>query len=91
MPDLPAAPDLSFPSIEDVITPSPVAPDLDVPLPDVPDVQEAPAVAEASESIDGAGLTDEAELLLDSGTYGERSTSSARLPGAVLENLRFVL
>ncbi len=37
------------------------------------------------------GLTDEAELLLDSGTYGERSTSSARLPGAVLENLRFVL
>ena len=38
-----------------------------------------------------AGLTRERELLLDPSTYGERSTSSARLPGALLEGLRFTL
>jgi predicted Zn-dependent protease len=31
------------------------------------------------------------ELLLDTSTYGERSTASARLPGALLRNLRFTL
>jgi predicted Zn-dependent protease len=31
------------------------------------------------------------ELLLDPSTYGERSTSSARLPGALLRALRFTL
>ena len=35
------------------------------------------------------GLTRERELLLDSGTYGNRSTASARLPGALVED--FVL
>ena len=37
------------------------------------------------------GLTRERELLLDPSTYGERSTASARLPGALLERLRFTL
>jgi predicted Zn-dependent protease len=37
------------------------------------------------------GLTRERELLLDASTYGERSTSSARLPGALLKGLRFTL
>lgn len=37
------------------------------------------------------GLTDEAEMLLDTETYGERSTASSRLPGAVVEAMRFVL
>jgi predicted Zn-dependent protease len=36
-------------------------------------------------------LTAERELLLDASTYGERSTSSARLPGALLKGLRFTL
>jgi predicted Zn-dependent protease len=36
-------------------------------------------------------LTAERELLLDASTYGERSTSSARLPGALLSGLRFTL
>jgi predicted Zn-dependent protease len=36
-------------------------------------------------------LTRERELLLDPSTYGERSTSSARLPGALLKSLRFTL
>jgi predicted Zn-dependent protease len=37
------------------------------------------------------GLTDEAEALLDTATYGRRSTSSARLPGALVGGMRFVL
>jgi predicted Zn-dependent protease len=37
------------------------------------------------------GLTDEAEVLLDPSTYVERSTASARLPGALLTGMRFVL
>ena len=36
-------------------------------------------------------LTRERELLPDPGTYGERQTSSARLPGALLKGLRFTL
>jgi predicted Zn-dependent protease len=36
-------------------------------------------------------LTARRELLLDSSTYGERSTSSARLPGALLKSLRLTL
>jgi predicted Zn-dependent protease len=36
-------------------------------------------------------LTTERELLLDPSTYGERSTASARLPGALLRGLRFTL
>jgi predicted Zn-dependent protease len=36
-------------------------------------------------------LTRERELLLDSSTYGERSTSSVRLPGALLSALRLTL
>jgi len=36
-------------------------------------------------------LTASRELLLDPSTYGERSTSSARLPGALLRALRFTL
>jgi hypothetical protein len=36
-------------------------------------------------------LTRSRELLLDSSTYGERSTASARLPGALLKGLRFTL
>jgi predicted Zn-dependent protease len=37
------------------------------------------------------GLTDTAEVLLDTSTYGERSTDSARLPGALVGAMRFVL
>ena len=37
------------------------------------------------------GLTDEAELLLDTGSYGGRSTTSRRLPGALVDGMRFVL
>ncbi len=37
------------------------------------------------------GLTDEADVLLDTSTYGERSTASARLPGALVSAMRFVL
>ncbi len=36
-------------------------------------------------------LTREREMLLDPSTYGARSTSSARLPGALLQALRFTL
>ena len=36
-------------------------------------------------------LTRERELLLDASTYDERSTASARLPGALLKSLRFTL
>jgi predicted Zn-dependent protease len=38
-----------------------------------------------------AGLTQRAEMMPDASTYGERSTSSARLPGALLKALRFTL
>jgi predicted Zn-dependent protease len=37
------------------------------------------------------GLTDTAEVLLDAASYGERSTISARLPGALVGAMRFVL
>ena len=37
------------------------------------------------------GLTDEPELLLDSLSYGARSTESARLPGALIEEMMFTL
>ena len=37
------------------------------------------------------GLTDTAEVLLDTATYEERSTDSARLPGALVDAMRFVL
>jgi predicted Zn-dependent protease len=36
-------------------------------------------------------LTRERTLLLDSGTYGGRSTASWRLPGALVDSLRFTL
>ena len=36
-------------------------------------------------------LTQEQELLLSTSTYGERSTDSTRLPGALLAGLRFTL
>jgi len=36
-------------------------------------------------------LTREREMLLDPSTYGARSTSSARLPGALLRSFRFTL
>jgi predicted Zn-dependent protease len=38
-----------------------------------------------------AALTRERELLLDASTYEERSTASSRLPGALIEALRFTL
>ena len=38
-----------------------------------------------------AALTSSRELLLSTSTYDERSTSSARLPGALLDSLRFTL
>jgi predicted Zn-dependent protease len=37
------------------------------------------------------GLTSTRELLIDSGTYEERSTSSARLPGAIVNNFKMTL
>jgi predicted Zn-dependent protease len=37
------------------------------------------------------GLTDEAEVLLDTSTYIERSTMSSQLPGALVGGMRFVL
>ncbi|MGI9644129.1 MAG: metallopeptidase TldD-related protein [Ilumatobacteraceae bacterium] len=37
------------------------------------------------------GLTDEPELLLDKLSYGGRSTSSRRLPGALIDGMRYVL
>ena len=36
-------------------------------------------------------LTRERDLLLDASTYGARSTSSARLPGALMRGMRFTL
>jgi hypothetical protein len=36
-------------------------------------------------------LTRERELLPDASTYGERQTSSSRLPGALVSALRFTL
>jgi predicted Zn-dependent protease len=37
------------------------------------------------------GLTHERELLLDAGTYGERSNASSHLPGALIEGLTLTL
>ena len=37
------------------------------------------------------GLTSSRELLIDSGTYEERSSSSARLPGAIINNFKMTL
>ena len=37
------------------------------------------------------GFTLKRELLIDSGTYEERSTSSARLPGALVNNFKMTL
>ena len=37
------------------------------------------------------GLTSKRELLIDSGTYEERSTSSARLPGAIVNKFKMTL
>jgi predicted Zn-dependent protease len=37
------------------------------------------------------GLTDDAEVLLDTSTYEERSTTSTRVPGALVEAMQFVL
>jgi len=36
-------------------------------------------------------LTQERELLIDSTSYGQRGTDSALLPGALIEDFRFVL
>ena len=36
-------------------------------------------------------LTSEPEFIFDNSTYGQRSTDSARLPGALLESMRFTL
>lgn len=37
------------------------------------------------------GLTRERETILDSDTYGRRSTRSARVPGALVDGLTFTL
>ncbi len=37
------------------------------------------------------GLTKSRDLLIDSGTYEERSTASARLPGAIINNFKMTL
>ena len=37
------------------------------------------------------GLTSNRDLLIDSGTYEERSTASARLPGALIDNFKMTL
>ncbi len=37
------------------------------------------------------GLTSYRDLLIDSGTYEERSTASARLPGAIINNFKMTL
>jgi hypothetical protein len=37
------------------------------------------------------GLTKERDLLLDSSTYGARSTSSNRMPGALVKDFTFTL
>ena len=36
-------------------------------------------------------LTEERELISDSGSYGERSTGSARLPGALVKDFALTL
>jgi hypothetical protein len=37
------------------------------------------------------GLTADRQLLIDTDPYGSRSTRSARLPGALVEDFRFAL
>ena len=37
------------------------------------------------------GLTQEREMLIDTDSYGGRSTASARLPGALVKDFMFVL
>jgi hypothetical protein len=37
------------------------------------------------------GFTAERNLILDSGTYGGRSTSSSRMPGALVKDFTFTL
>ena len=37
------------------------------------------------------GLTDEAEVILDSRSYGQRSTASTRVPGLLVEEMAFTL
>jgi predicted Zn-dependent protease len=37
------------------------------------------------------GLTTERDFILDSSTYHQRSTSSSRLPGALVEDFQFTL
>ena len=37
------------------------------------------------------GFTAERDLILDSGTYGGRSTSSSRMPGALVKDFTFTL
>jgi predicted Zn-dependent protease len=37
------------------------------------------------------GLTSERDFILDSGTYGSRSTSSSRMPGALVKDFTFTL
>ena len=37
------------------------------------------------------GLTKEREMILDSGSYGQRSTGSGRVPGALIEDFNFSL
>ena len=37
------------------------------------------------------GLTEERDLILDSGSYGERSTGSARMPGGLVKDFQLTL
>ena len=37
------------------------------------------------------GLTQERDFILDPGTYGQRSTISGRIPGALVEDFAFTL
>ena len=37
------------------------------------------------------GLTSESEFVFDNSTYGQRSSNSVRLPGALLDSMRFTL
>src|SRR5262249_44154850 len=37
------------------------------------------------------GLTSEVEVIFDPETYGQRSTSTARLPGALIDEMTFTL
>ena len=37
------------------------------------------------------GLTEERDLIVDSASYGERSTASARLPGALVNDFALTL